>query len=94
MKLATRILCLHYFLTFLFLSSSFAQQHAPPPAKSLAERLGYPANSRLLIIHADDFGMMQETVQDIAGSSGVPQAPSPILQRLFDVVIMAPFSCR
>ena len=58
MKLATRILCLLYFLTFLFLSSSFAQQHAPPPAKSLAERLGYPANSRLLIIHADDFGMM------------------------------------
>jgi len=28
-----------------------------PPAKSVAERLGYPANSRLLIIHADDFGM-------------------------------------
>jgi hypothetical protein len=32
----------------------FAQQ----PTKSIAERLGYPANSRLLIIHADDFGMM------------------------------------
>lgn len=58
MKLATRILRRLYFLTFLFLSSSFAQQPAPPPAKSLAERLGYPANSRLLIIHADDFGMM------------------------------------
>jgi len=28
-----------------------------PPAKSVAERLGYPANSRLLVIHADDFGM-------------------------------------
>jgi chitin disaccharide deacetylase len=26
--------------------------------KSLVERLGYPANARLLIIHADDFGMM------------------------------------
>jgi predicted glycoside hydrolase/deacetylase ChbG (UPF0249 family) len=26
--------------------------------KNLAERLGYPGNSRLLIIHADDFGMM------------------------------------
>jgi chitin disaccharide deacetylase len=25
---------------------------------ALLERLGYPANSRLLIIHADDFGMM------------------------------------
>jgi chitin disaccharide deacetylase len=27
-------------------------------AKTVAERLGYPANSRLLVIHADDFGMM------------------------------------
>jgi len=34
------------------------QQPSPPAAKSLAERLGYPAGSRLLIIHADDFGMM------------------------------------
>ena len=28
-----------------------------PPARSVAERLGYPANARLLVIHADDFGM-------------------------------------
>ena len=28
-----------------------------PAPKSVAERLGYPANSRLLVIHADDFGM-------------------------------------
>src|ERR1700739_2205692 len=28
-----------------------------PPGKSVAERLGYPANARLLVIHADDFGM-------------------------------------
>src|SRR5882762_11784694 len=28
-------------------------------AKTIAERLGYPANSRLLIIHADDVGMMR-----------------------------------
>jgi predicted glycoside hydrolase/deacetylase ChbG (UPF0249 family) len=27
-------------------------------SKSVAERLGYPAKSRLLVIHADDFGMM------------------------------------
>jgi len=32
-----------------------AQSVAPP--KSLPERLGYPANARLLVIHADDFGM-------------------------------------
>jgi chitin disaccharide deacetylase len=31
---------------------------AAPPAKTVAERLGYPANSRLLVLHADDFGMM------------------------------------
>jgi predicted glycoside hydrolase/deacetylase ChbG (UPF0249 family) len=46
---------------FLLLSSlpcAFAQQSEPPKPKTLAERLGYPANSRLLIIHADDFGMM------------------------------------
>ncbi len=30
----------------------------PPPAKTVAERLGYPANSRLLVLHADDFGML------------------------------------
>jgi len=27
-------------------------------SQTVAERLGYPANSRLLVIHADDFGMM------------------------------------
>jgi chitin disaccharide deacetylase len=26
--------------------------------KTVAERLGYPANSRLLVLHADDFGML------------------------------------
>jgi len=54
MKSPTRILYLVCFLSFLFLPSTFAQQ----PTKSLAERLGYPADSRLLIIHADDLGMM------------------------------------
>ena len=28
-----------------------------PPSKSVAERLGYPGSARLLVIHADDFGM-------------------------------------
>jgi len=40
----------------LVLSGALLAQSAPP-AKSVAERLGYPANSRLLVIHADDFGM-------------------------------------
>lgn len=30
----------------------------PARTKTIAEKLGYPANSRLLVIHADDFGMM------------------------------------
>ena len=30
--------------------------HAQTPTKSVQERLGYPANARLLVIHADDFG--------------------------------------
>src|SRR5687768_12006397 len=30
---------------------------APPSSRSLAERLGYPANAKLLIVHADDLGM-------------------------------------
>lgn len=30
---------------------------AQAPAKSVQERLGYPASARLLILHADDFGM-------------------------------------
>lgn len=34
-----------------------SQQSASISAKSLVERLGYPANSKLLIVHADDLGM-------------------------------------
>jgi predicted glycoside hydrolase/deacetylase ChbG (UPF0249 family) len=30
---------------------------AAPPAASVQERLGHPANARLLVIHADDLGM-------------------------------------
>lgn len=37
----------------LFGLESLAQQ-----GRTVAERLGYPANSRLLLIHADDFGML------------------------------------
>lgn len=45
-------------LLSLLALAGFAQcQTQNSPAKSAAERLGYPANSRLLVIHADDFGM-------------------------------------
>jgi predicted glycoside hydrolase/deacetylase ChbG (UPF0249 family) len=40
-------------LVSLFALAVNAQQ----PAKSVQERLGYPADARLLIIHADDLGM-------------------------------------
>jgi predicted glycoside hydrolase/deacetylase ChbG (UPF0249 family) len=45
----------------LFFAPLFAQQPATQPTSNtitLAQRLGYSPNSRLLIIHADDFGMM------------------------------------
>jgi predicted glycoside hydrolase/deacetylase ChbG (UPF0249 family) len=40
----------------LALSVAASAQSVVPP-KSVPERLGYPANARLLVIHADDFGM-------------------------------------
>ncbi len=43
-------------LSLLAFGAVQSQTQNPPP-KSVAERLGYPANSRLLVIHADDFGM-------------------------------------
>src|SRR5438445_13199625 len=43
-------------LATLAFSIAVCAQNAAP-AKSVAERLGYPANARLLVIHADDFGM-------------------------------------
>src|SRR5215472_5403037 len=46
---------------FLSLASLLAQQPATHPTDNtitIAQRLGYPPTSRLLIIHADDFGMM------------------------------------
>jgi predicted glycoside hydrolase/deacetylase ChbG (UPF0249 family) len=44
-------------LLFTFLLLSFAAVAQNPKAKTVQERLGYPAKSRLLIIHADDLGM-------------------------------------
>ena len=53
-----RLTCLTLALFVSFLAPLLAQQSTPAPANTLAQRLGYPADSRLLIIHADDFGMM------------------------------------
>src|SRR5436853_4727693 len=49
-------------LIALFSSPLFAQQ------QTLQEKLGYPANARLLIIHADDFGMAHSVNRAIAQS--------------------------
>jgi len=46
---------LRLLLTLAFSARVCAQNAAPP--KSVQERLGYPPNARLLVIHADDFGM-------------------------------------
>lgn len=50
-----------YFVAFLFMIvisiGSTTAAHANDKAVPLQERLGYPAQARLLIIHADDFGM-------------------------------------
>jgi len=40
-----------------FLACALASSFAQAPVKSVQERLGYPASARLLILHADDFGM-------------------------------------
>jgi chitin disaccharide deacetylase len=50
-----KIMAVGLFATLAF-SVTLCGQSAPP-ARSVAERLGYPANSRLLVVHADDFGM-------------------------------------
>jgi hypothetical protein len=41
----------------VFAAVSMIAQPANSQTKTVAERLGYPANARLLMIHADDFGM-------------------------------------
>jgi predicted glycoside hydrolase/deacetylase ChbG (UPF0249 family) len=44
-------------LLFLFLTGALLEAHAQFNGTSLAERLGYPRESKLLIVHADDVGM-------------------------------------
>jgi predicted glycoside hydrolase/deacetylase ChbG (UPF0249 family) len=48
-------------MSCLLIPMAVAQTPQPPtvpPQQTVAERLGYPANARLLVIHADDFGML------------------------------------
>ncbi len=50
---------LSLFMLFAITSSVFAQDTQQKP--SLVERLGFPANTKVLIINADDFGMNHAT---------------------------------
>jgi predicted glycoside hydrolase/deacetylase ChbG (UPF0249 family) len=50
--------CLALAMAAFSLTPLQAQRSKPASTATLAQRLGYPADSRLLIIHADDYGMM------------------------------------
>src|SRR6267378_7497754 len=44
-------------LLFLFLASALLEAHAQVDGKSLAEKLGFGRDAKLLIVHADDVGV-------------------------------------
>src|SRR6266446_10941856 len=44
-------------LLFLFLASAVLEAHAQVDGKSLAEKLGFARDAKLLIVHADDVGV-------------------------------------
>lgn len=48
---------LHFFSLLIGLMLLSASSFAQPSSQNLAEQLGYPADSRLLIIHGDDLGV-------------------------------------
>ena len=60
--LVSALRCLMACALLATLAAGARAQQVPP----LQERLGYPANARLLMIHADDFGMSQSIDRAIA----------------------------
>ena len=44
-------------LLIAVLGDAYGQQSMQTSTRSLVERLGYPANTKLLIVHGDDLGM-------------------------------------
>jgi chitin disaccharide deacetylase len=80
-----RNLALEILLTMAFFSNSSAQ------TKSVAERLGYPADSKLLIIHADDLAVSHsedsasfDALNTRAASSASIMVPCPWLTEVAD----------
>lgn len=57
MQSATRILLIVTLMCALTASLASAQARHEPGTQTIAERLGYPADSKLLIIHADDLAV-------------------------------------
>ena len=60
-------------IAVLILLSPFTRSHAQ--TKTIAERLGYPADSKLLIIHADDLAVAHS--EDAASFDALDKAPPP-----------------
>ena len=46
-----------FFLLVALISLPLVEARSQEPAKTIAERLGYPRDAKLLIVHADDLGM-------------------------------------
>jgi predicted glycoside hydrolase/deacetylase ChbG (UPF0249 family) len=46
-----------FFLLLLTVVPLVTSQSTPSPGSTVQEKLGYPASARLLVVHADDFGM-------------------------------------
>jgi chitin disaccharide deacetylase len=70
---------------------------APAQSKSLAERLGYPAGSKLLIIHADDLAVAHsedvasfDALDKRAASSASIMIPCPWLTEVADYAVAHP----
>jgi len=70
---------------------------APAQSKSLAERLGYPADSKLLIIHADDLAVAHsedaasfDALDKRAASSASIMIPCPWLTEVADYAMAHP----
>ncbi len=64
---------LHYRLIFIFLIGYCSTHHLTAQTKTLAERLGYSKDAKLLIIHADDLGVSHS--ENMASIKGLEESP-------------------